>query len=160
MKQVINHPVHGEIIYKESFWTGKKTITVGGVEARRVSKKDYKLDDKMIFLKGSFLTGSSIYMDGEMIQLCPKAKWYEIVLAIIPFLFLLIWGNSVVLCSILPVIGGGIGGALGAIAGFVSMLLMKGVKQPVGKIIIGLVVTAFTIFIGFLLAVAFVLLFI
>jgi len=38
MKEVINHPTYGEIVYDESIWTGKKIITVNGTTAPAVSK--------------------------------------------------------------------------------------------------------------------------
>ena len=32
----------------------------------------------------------------------PRPAWYDYVLAIIPFILVLVWGNSVYLCTIIP----------------------------------------------------------
>ena len=85
MKEIVQHSIYGEIVYNESFWTGKKALTINGVDAKPISKKEYMVNEKRAILKGSFLTGSTLLIEGETIQLSPKAKWYEIILAIIPF---------------------------------------------------------------------------
>lgn len=153
MKIIVQHPTYGEIIYDESFWTGKKKITVGGVDAQPISKKEYMVNEKKALLTGNFLTGNTLNIDGEVIQLSSKIKWYEIVLAIIPFLFLMTWGNVVSLCAIFPVVGGAIGGALGGISAVVSLFFMKN-KKPLVKILIGIIVAAVTILIAYALALA------
>ena len=152
MKEIVQHPLYGEIIYNENAWTGKKVLTVNGVEVSAVSKNEYTINDKKAILKGSFLTGSTLQIDDETIQLSPKVKWYEVVFAMIPFLFLMIWGNSVSLCAIFPVVGGAIGGALGGLASVLSLLFMKSKKALLAKILIGVIATAATILIAFLVA--------
>ena len=42
MKMTVNHPTYGEIVYAEGFWLGKKTLTVNGVEAAAVSKREFQ----------------------------------------------------------------------------------------------------------------------
>ena len=154
MKEIVQHSIYGEIVYNESFWTGKKALTINGVDAKPISKKEYMVNEKRAILKGSFLTGSTLLIEGETIQLSPKAKWYEIILAIIPFLFLLTWGNSASLCSIFPVVGGAIGGALGGVGAVISLFLMKTQKKPIVKTVVGIIVAVATILIAFVLALA------
>ena len=154
MKEIVQHSIYGEIVYNESFWTGKKALTINGVDAKPISKKEYMVNEKRAILKGSFLTGSTLLIEGETIQLSPKAKWYEIILAIIPFLFLLAWGNSASLCSIFPVVGGAIGGALGGVGAVISLFLMKTQKNPIVKTVVGIIVAVATILIAFVLALA------
>ena len=154
MKEIIQHPVYGEIIYNENVWNGKKVLIVNGVNAQPISKKEYLINGKKALLKGSFLTGSVLYIEDKVIQLSPGAKWYEIVLAIIPFLFLMTWGNSASLCAIFPVVGGAIGGALGGAGAVISLLFMKSKKAPLVKVLIGTIITAATILIAFVLALA------
>ena len=153
MKKIVQHPIYGEIIYNENFWTGKKKIAVNGVKAHPISKKEYLVNEKRALLTGNFLTGSTLHIEGEAIQLSPKIKWYEIILAIFPFLFLMIWGNSASLCAIFPVVGGALGGALGGVGAIVSMCFMKN-KKPLVKALIGIIVAASTILIAFILALA------
>ena len=152
MKEIIRHPVYSEIVYEESFWLGKKSITVNGIPAQSVSKNVFVIDGKNTTVKGNYLTGVTLNIESETIALTPKAKWYETVLAVIPIVFLLTWGNSVELCAIFPVVGGAIGGALGAVGGCASMILMKKQKNPLLKVLIGVGVAVATIFVAFLLA--------
>lgn len=154
MREVVQHPVYGEIVYTESFWAGKKTIAIDGVEAKKISKKEYVINGKRGVLKGSYFTGISLYIEGEAIQVSPKTKWYEFFFAALPFLFLMTWGNIATLCEIFPVVGGLIGGALGGAAVMVSLLFMKKQKSPLFKILIGIAVCAVTIFIAFIMAIA------
>ncbi len=153
MKESIRHPLYGEIIYTESFWSGKKTLTVNGVDAQRISKKEYLINEKRAILKGNYYTGACLYIDGELIQLTPKSTWYEIILSILPLVFLLTWGNSPALCAIFPVIGGAIGGFLAGGAFVASLLFMRRAKSPMSKIFIGIGVCAVSILISFALAI-------
>lgn len=154
MKELVQHQVYGDIVYEESFWTGKKTLTVNGVDAQPVSKKEFMIDGKKAIIKGSYLTGIDLCVEGDTIEMSPKPKWYEVVIAILPLIFLLTWGNSVALCSIFPVVGGAIGGALGAIGAMMSLLLMKKSKSLMSKLLIGICACAVTILIAYALALA------
>ena len=51
MTVLTQHQSYGEIIYKESFWTGKKSLTINGVDAQPVSKKEFVLEEKRIIIK-------------------------------------------------------------------------------------------------------------
>ncbi|MDE7464398.1 MAG: hypothetical protein K2M48_05150, partial [Clostridiales bacterium] len=70
----------------------------------------------------------------------------EIVLAVIPFLLVLIWGNILSLCLMVPVVGGIVGGAAGgAVGGGISALIsilglvgMRCVKPAWLKVLIGI----------------------
>lgn len=129
MKVTVNHPVHGEIVFEENFWTGKKKLSVNGKKLQKVGKKTFAGEgDKTFFLEGNFLTGNRLQAGNEEIVLTPALKWYEVVLSVLPFLLILIWGNSVALCSIVPVVGGAIGGGMGAIFGMTNVMLIKSVK--------------------------------
>lgn len=136
---------------------GEKSIFVNGNFAKRLSKKDFIVDGKSAILKGNFLTGATLQIESETIVLCEKPKIYEFILALLPLIFILTWGNSPTLCLIFPVIGGAIGGALGALAFITSLILMKNTKSPLYKIIIGAVTFIVTVLIAFILAIAFVL---
>ena len=154
MQEIIQHPVYGEIIYNESFWSGRKSLKINGVYVKPVSKNEYLINEKKAIINGSFLNGTTLLIDGESIQLTPKIKWYEAVLAMIPLFFLITWGNNVFLCSIFPVVGGGIGGLLGGAGGALSLFFMKTQKKPILKITIGIIGAIATILIAFLIALA------
>ena len=125
---------------------------MNGVAAQPVSKKEFLINEKKATLKGSFLYGLSLTIDGETVSISPKAQWYELFFAILPFLFLVTWGNSATLCAIFPVVGGALGGALGGVSMVVSLGLMKNQKNPLAKILVGIGVAVVTIFISFLLS--------
>ena len=152
MTQIIQHATRGTIVYNESFWTGKKSLTVNGVNAQSISKQEFLIDGERALITGSSFTGITLQIGGESIVLLPKTAWYEYVLAILPILFLLTWGNSPALCAIFPVIGGAIGGAIGAILSMTSLLLMKKSRTPIVKLLIGIGMFAVTLLLGFLLA--------
>ncbi|MDE7439714.1 MAG: hypothetical protein K2N23_04325 [Clostridia bacterium] len=145
MKEVIQNEIYGEIVYEESFWTGKKTLTISGVAANKISKKEFRLPDgRTATVQGNFLQGACLLVESESIRLTPKIKWYEIALAIIPFLLIMVWGNVVALCEIVPVVGGAIGGGLSALFSVAGLVLIKRVKPIWLKALIALAVTGVT----------------
>ena len=154
--QTIQHPRLGEIVYTENIWTGKKSITANGVPAQAITKKDFLINGEKATVKGNTYSGMSLVIGDEEYVLIEKSTWYEIVLAVLPAVFLLTWGNSVTLCSIFPVIGGAIGGAFGGAMSVFSLLFMKRMKTPLTKILMGLGLFALTLLIAFLLALAFI----
>ena len=158
MKEYIQHPIYGEIVYNESFWTGKKALTINGVDAQPVSKKEFTAEGKRLVITGSSLMGLKLQIDNDVVEISSKPKWYEIALAFLPLIFLLTWGNSTALCSVFPVVGGAIGGALGGIGSITSLLLMKKAKSLLTKTLIGIGAFAVTVLIAFVLALVMVLL--
>ena len=82
-------------------------------------------------------------------------KWYEIVLSVIPFALILVWGNSVSLCSIVPVVGGFIGGAVSALFSMFNVMLIKSIKNVWLKIAVTIGMTALTFLACYLIALAF-----
>ena len=153
MKESVIHPEHGAIVYDENIFSGKVNLFINGVYARPFSKKEFLFEEKKVVIKGSFLTGVTLVIGGESIEISPKPKWYEILLAILPFAFLLVWGNDTELCAIFPVVGGAIGGGLGGLGMSVSLFLMKKTKSPLYKALIGLGCFAAIILIAFVLAI-------
>lgn len=154
----IQHPIYGSIVYEEGAWSGKRSLIVNGVRAERISKKVFRVGDQKAVIKGSTFEGVTLLINGQSIQLSPKSKWYEIALAIIPFLFLLIWGNVPSLCMIFPVVGGALGGALGGACAIVSMILMRKQSSPIMKVVVGVISAVLTILIAFALAFALIML--
>ena len=152
MREIVRHPVYGEIAYEESFWLSKKTLTVNGVPAQAFSKKEFVVNGRRAFLTGNFLNGVILQIEGETIQLSPLTKWYEKMFALLPLLFLVIWGNSRELCAIFPVVGGALGGLLSAVGGLTGLNYMKKQKSTSAKLLIGLGAFAATVFVAFVLA--------
>lgn len=156
MKEIIQHPTYGEIIYTESFWTGKKSLTLNGVQAQKLSKKTFKVGEKVVELKGNLFAGVELLIDEQSIEISPKAKWYEIVFAVLPITFAFTWGNNVTLCSIFPAMGGAIGGVIGAFFSMFSMMSMKKSKKVLHKILIGLAFLVANVVVSNRIAIAFI----
>ena len=145
MKVVIQHDTYGEIVYNESFWVGKKSLTINGVEATKISKKEFQMPDGTTAqIQGNFLYGACLLIGSESIRLTPKIKWYEIALAIIPFVLIMVWGNVVALCKIVPVVGGAIGGGISGLLSVLGLVLIKSVKPVWLKILIAVAVAGVT----------------
>lgn len=152
MKKTIIDEKYGLIVYDESFWTGKKKLSVGGEIAKKVSKKAFDVGGKIAVIKGSYLFGLTITIDGDVITVTPKPTWYETALMLLPIIFMLFWGNVEDLVLIFPVVGGAIGGVIGALGMCFSILLMGKVKKPIFKVLIGLGMFAATVLTGWYIA--------
>ena len=141
----IQHEIYGQIVYEENVWTGKKTILVGGVLLPKVGKNAFMLctpsGNIPVTVSGNVFKATQLTIGSETITLSPAPKWYEIVLSVLPFILIMIWGNSPALCSILPVIGGAIGGAISGMFLVISLVSMKSKKSVVAKIGVGLAMT-------------------
>ena len=151
MKKTIQHPVFGEIIYEEGLWSGKKTISIHGVMLQKVNKDTYCWDhdgqQHRVTLRGNMLTGSSMIVDSEEYVISPKPTLFDWLLSFLPFGIIMIWGNNPLLCSIIPVAGGAIGGALGG-AGLVITMLKIREKRGIKKVLIALLATLITFAVG------------
>ena len=132
----------GKVIYEESFWSGKKRITVNGVVLSKETKTTYMgfINDSLVKVTvvGNFLKGCALFVNDEYFTVSLPAAWYEYVLGLIPFILILVWGNSFELCSIVPVVGGALGGGISGIGSVGSLMLMKKTKNVLLKIAIGL----------------------
>lgn len=147
MKKSIIHPSYGEIVYEEGIWSGKKSISINGTPLQKVKKNEYLLGEGenavQVTLGGSVLTGVALSIRGEDIWIVPKPTGLDWILSAVPFVLILAWGNSVKLCSIIPVVGGAIGGAIGGVAMVVTMFMIREKKFAV-KLLTALLATALT----------------
>ena len=143
----ITHPVYGQITYDENFWHGRKTIVINGTPLQKVKKNEYVLNNGEasipVTLVGSFFAGAALMVQGEEIRLVPKPTALDWILALLPAVLVVAWGNSVALCSLIPIIGGAIGGGIGGCGTAFAMLKMR--DKNVGlKLLISLATTVIT----------------
>ncbi len=142
MEKSFEHSKHGTIIYRESVWTGAKSIYIKGTPLRKVSAKVFSYNDDgneiRAFVNGSDLSGKTLLVDGETFIISTKTFWYEYILAFLPLLVNIIWGNSIDLCLIIPVVGGAIGGGVNGMIAVFSIMFMKKTNNPLFKVLIGL----------------------
>lgn len=155
MKTVITHERLGEIIYEESAWTGQKNISINGQKLNKVKRNIFQIPGgETVTLKGNFFLGTTAVIGAETVALTQPYKWYEYVLSVIPFILIIIWGNTVALCNIVPIVGGAIGGAISALFVVVNLLLIKKVNNIGFKVLISLVVTGLCFLACYLIALA------
>lgn len=159
MKKIFNHSIHGTIEYSDNIWTGARVITVNGKPTKKIGKKTYIYETEdgrkyTLSYVGNETTGATLDFDGEKFEVVPKIIWYEIILAILPLLFNIIWGNVKALVAIFPIISGAVGGAINGACIILSLSLMKRVKNPLLKILVGLGVLAISILVCYLIALA------
>ena len=156
MKSIINHETYGQIIYDESFWTGKKNVIVNGQYLTKTDKNTFLYSNgqqsQYFILSGNFIKGASLTFGQQTIQLTPPIKWYELLLPIIAFIALLFWGTIPTLVAIFPLVGGAIGGLIDGIGSVTSALVMKCIKSVPYKLLAWLGITVLTILVNFLVA--------
>lgn len=110
-------------------------------------------DNQQWTLKGNFLSGVVLNTGSETIRLTPSIKWYEIVLSILPFILIMMWGNIVALCEIVPIVGGAIGGAVSAVCCLLNLFIIKSVRQIWLKVIISIAFLGVAFLLCYLIAI-------
>lgn len=105
-----------------------------------------------VYLKGNYLSGVNVTINDETFPLMSALKWYDILLSLLPFILVLIWGNSRGLVNIVPIVGGAIGGLFGGLGTGINLLLSKSIKNIWLKIVITILVTGLTFLICYLIA--------
>jgi len=157
MKAIIKDDVLGAIMYDESSLTGKKTITINGKQLTKLSRTIYSLKTeegtKNFSVKGNFIMGVKLIADGRQIELTPAIKWYEYLLVVISFAFLIAWSNIPKAVMILPIVGGAIGGFIYALLSMTCLFFMKSTSKIWAKILIWLGITGLMVLCGYSVAV-------
>ena len=137
MKQIFDVPELGEVVYEESFWTGRKKISVNGGVLEKVDKKTFMMPNgECLYVIGNSIKGVKIVYNEQPVATIKGATWYEIVLCVFGMVTLIMWGNSVSLCKLFPIVGGGFGGALAAVGNSLALYFMRKVTKPIYKILI------------------------
>ncbi|MBQ8292553.1 MAG: hypothetical protein IJX78_01950 [Bacilli bacterium] len=65
-------------------------------------------------------------------------KWYEYLLASLIPILIIIWGNTIVLCELFPIVGAIYGIPISLVFLILVLVLFKKVKTVVGKVFLGL----------------------
>lgn len=145
MKVLVHDEELGDILYEESLMTGRKELTIGGEKLTKVSKKEFKLaDERTATVSGGFAVGAKLNVGGRTIRLTPAIKWYEVVLCVLPLILVLVWGNSVTLCKVIPIVGGAIGGAIGGLMSALGFFFIKTAKPLWLKMVLAVAFLAAT----------------
>lgn len=158
MKEIIQHEDLGTIEYNENFFTGKKSLSLNGVQLEKQGKNTFvfEKEGQRYFgaVSGNFLTGAKLSLDGKITQLVKPCSWYEITLTAILAVFFIVWGNVVSLVELLPLAGGAVGGAIAGLMAAGSLICMKMVKPVWAKILIWIAFAGATLGINYGIGVA------
>ena len=142
MKKVFNSDRYGKILYEESFWTGKKRISINDKVMTKLTKQSFQLKKDEDFIKafviGNLFKGVVLTVDEERFEVYSKTTWYEYIFVIFTMLLVITWGNIPSLCAIVPVVGGAIGGAISGVFVTISLFLTKYIKPKILKILTGI----------------------
>ncbi len=153
MKTTITHDGIGKIDYTESFWTGQKGLSINDTPLQKVDKNTFRTEDgQQVTLSGNNMSGVKLTMGEHTVQLVRAVTWYEIVLSILPFVLIMVWGNITALVKIVPVVGGVLGGAISAAMCVVNVFVIKNVKKVWLKVLISVAMLGATFLICYLIA--------
>lgn len=149
------HEKLGTIVYEESFWTGRKKLSVNGLPCERADKRTFRLaDGRTAQLVGNYIRGVRLELGSESVQIVAGAKWYEYVLALLPLLFDLVWGNVPALFALFPMVGGALGALICALGMCLCFVFMRKAGKWWQKVLIALAVGAAAILICYAIALA------
>ena len=161
MERIIEHAFYGKIAYSENIWTGKRDISINGIKLIKEKKNIYVYDtgeEKIkVTVQGNVYTGICLKIGDETVEVEKKATWYETACSISIFVLIMVWGNSTYLCSIVPIAGGAIGGAISGAMGFTNLLVMKACKNVALKLAVWVAMLIATLIVCFVLALAIIL---
>ena len=79
MKFTVNSEKYGKIVYTESAWTGRKSLTIADRPLVQTSKDSFvhktTIGDLGVKINGSYMTGVTIDIAGDKIEIIEKPKW-------------------------------------------------------------------------------------
>ncbi len=120
------------VVYNESFWTGKKEIVIDNVLLPKgIKKNTFMYNEKECAVKGNILFGAKLINGFDEIVLVPKLTAVEWIFVILPL--------------ILVVIGGMVGALCGVISATMFVLLARTMKNNLFKILLGLATTGLAV---------------
>jgi|GEM_PF-496271 len=159
MKKTIVIAGLGRVTYEESFWTGKNKVYVNDVLATKLDKKTFECqpdsnskETTTINLQGNFLMGVTLNINNASYRVIEKLKWYEILIALLTFVFSLVWGNSIALVAIFPIAGGAIGGGIAGICALSGLVICKSLPKAWQKVLVLLGFFVLSVLLGYLAA--------
>lgn len=130
-----------ELVIRESVWTGKKEIALGGVDFKKVKGPLYRSETgEEITVKGNSFSylGMKAIGKGFETEIYPPKKWYEWLLTLLPVVLAISLG--IVGGVVAGVIGGALQGAVfglfGGVCAFCANLVCRKVETVWLKILL------------------------
>lgn len=144
MKWEVKDLKYGEIEYEEFFWTKGRKITINGMELTKERGRTYTCpygdEEIKVKLRGNILTGVKIKIEDDEVVLVKMSKWYELLLALLMPVLLVLLGMFT------PILSGGLQGALTGLACAIGMvafvILVKKMNNVPLKILVWLLIFA------------------
>ncbi len=134
MREIIQNEKYGTIEFYEGNFIANRQISINGqLLTKKSNKQFYLADGKSVKVVGSIFSGVKLDIEGDLVQITNSGKWYELSIIIAGFIFLMVWSNSLALVSILPMVGGAIGGFLYALAAVLGFSVSVKQKNPILK---------------------------
>lgn len=76
------------VMYEESFWTGRRKLYVNGKESVKLGKRKFRSEEGGVVtnyeVKGNFLAGVTLIVDGTEKIVLAKNAWYDWLMIFIP----------------------------------------------------------------------------
>ena len=139
MQEIIQHEKYGTIEFSEGLLIANRTIFINGEQLTKKSNKRFTFSDgKEVIVSGGLFSGIKLEINGDIIPITNPGKWYEIAIYIIGLVFLIAWSNSLALVSIIPMVGGALGGLLYAVPAVLGFSFSVKQKNPLLKLVITL----------------------
>lgn len=126
MKEIKNLADGRQLIYQESFWTGRKKIFIDGEQIERVDKKHYQFNNHSWLLKGNFIMGAHLEYNGNKIVLVDKLNVFQYIMVLLPMIAL-------------AILGGVIGALIGAFSTYFLAATFRSIKNILLQILLFLV---------------------
>ena len=98
--KIFNYFDGKSIIYEESFWTGKKSIKIDGVELEKAGRNQFLYDGNLYKLKGNFLSGAKLVGNYGTIVLVNSLSVLDWILVFLPFILAIVGGLAGAICGV------------------------------------------------------------
>lgn len=148
MLKILEHGKYGQILYNRGFWTGKTAISINGTPLKKQRRNLYVYENGeesvSVSVKGNEIVGIKLFIDGEAFVVMQAPAWYEIALSILLAVVVITWGSVPALCSIFPIVGGAVGGAVAGVMTVLNLVAMKSVRNIGLKLVVWLAMLAAT----------------
>lgn len=156
MKVIVENEKYGTIEYKENFWTGRRKIYIDGKQYKYKDSNKYvnksEGKEEVVKVRGGYFSGVRLTVIDTYVNVVPMTATFEYVLALLPFIFVIIWGSAPYFCSLFPIVGGIIGGVISITTGVVQVKIMREFKSVLLKILVAIIMFAVTFILCHLVA--------
>ena len=146
MKYIVNNNLtqNKELVYEESFWSGKKTVTYNTTPLTKIKRNVFEYQDgektETFEVKGNSFIGVKINMFGRDVEVLRQLVWYEILLSVL-----------VLLPGIL--FGGMIGGFIAGVLGVLNLFIIRHLDKWYFKVLVTLGILAGEVLLLFVIGV-------